>query len=289
MRVAFCFILGAAIAIILWLPPSRLHEKLGRFDESTLPIREDKHAFEALAAQQTQVREEILERIRFENQWYQYKFLVLGGLFVGSFGLAAKVKSRFDSFEHFLKSREFMLILGVAVMVALMIDIHVRLNILVMNQLGTWLAKYYEPAMFGPLAKPNDPAAFQGWEGFLRIEAPGITGMHQSSLYSLTFWPAIHLTTLLPLTAYCVSFAYRRVHYKHEEQSIDLFIYLAFVAVLSLFATMSRAIPETFQIRLLPFISVWSPPLVGSAIAAAASLLFLFVPLVFRPKRVYRA
>jgi hypothetical protein len=285
MRVALCIILLAAIAIILWLPPSRLCAPLGQLKQADLSIRQDKIAVQALLAQQSQVREEILERIRFENQWFQYKFLILGGLLAGSLGVAGfsdKINKRFNTLDEFLRSREFMLILALSVLVALMIDIHVRRNVLVISQLGTWLADYFEPVMVGRSLDANTPAGFHGWEGFLRLNAPGIRGMHESSLYSLLFWPAIHLTTLLPLATYCISFGYRRIHSKSEEQPIDLLIYYVVVAALLLFAVMSRAIPEAFEMRPLPFVDVWEPAWMGSVIAATMAALFLFLPIVCR-------
>src|SRR4051812_27824915 len=101
MRIAlYIIILATAIAIILWLPPSQLRKPLGHLKQAELSIRNDKTAIEGLVAQHTQVREEILERIRFENQWFQYKFLILGGLFAGSLGVAGfsdKLNKRFDT------------------------------------------------------------------------------------------------------------------------------------------------------------------------------------------------
>jgi hypothetical protein len=176
-----------------------------------------------------------------------------------------------------------MFILALSVLVALTIDIHIRRNVLVIDQLGTWLSNYFEPVMIGRESNPKELEGVHGWEGFLRLNAPGFMGMHESSLYSLLFWHALHTTTLLPLAAYCVSFAYRRMYGKRDEHPIDLLIYFVVVTALLVFAVMSRA----RCLRLLKCTRYHSfrpgnPPWAGSAIAAVMSALFLVLPVVYR-------
>lgn len=296
-QAAVVVLMSLAVGYLLWLPQFRLQSRhLAENGAAT------KHNItEALMAEHESVRAEILERIRIEHEWFTYKFLVVGALLAGTLGLAGAARAwrtEFRDLGDFLRSREFMIVLGVSVVVCLTIDIQVRRNVLVINQLGAWIATQFEPAVLGANSTPPSNGVY-GWEQFLRLPLPtnvptqaggGGAGMHASEAYSMLFWPAVHSTTVLCLAAYLVSFAHHRARARSAE-TLERMLFWLVVGAAILFGAMSRAMPSTFEIKPVPLVAYWTEPAVGSLIAAAlAGTLGLFLPafpigFALRPRR----
>jgi hypothetical protein len=133
---------------------------------------------------------EIQARILETNEWLFRKFTLAGGLLTG-FLLQVWLRLRSKKpGEHthdetvenvlfeFLRSPATSAVLGLACMVSLFIDLHMRSSILSIQQLGLWAAKYADVAVGG------DPKGFPLWEQFIRMEQPN-AGMHQSLINAL--------------------------------------------------------------------------------------------------------
>lgn len=132
---------------------------------------------------------EIQLRIQAREEWLVRKLTLAGGLLAALLlyiwkpfggerveGGTPEAKRRQLEVElaAFLTSRPICAVLGLACVVSLFMDIHVRRSLLVIHQLGTWAAEYAAPAI------SRHQEGFPGWEPFIRGRAPGHEGMHFS-------------------------------------------------------------------------------------------------------------
>jgi hypothetical protein len=182
-------------------------------DSTLLQLNENRR--DLLNAEHSKVVEEIKMRSDQEDQWFRYKFVLVGGLlaaFLTNLGLE-KYKTRKSNANsenlrleseinlvNILKSTASLTILAIALMVAIAIDIHIRVGVNVTNQLGIWICYFVEPTLLGQhidLSGYKD--SFLPWEQFLRI---GGEGLHSNWWLGLIYWPHLHFFTFLMLVFY---------------------------------------------------------------------------------------
>jgi hypothetical protein len=197
------------------------------------------------------VNEEIKMRIDQEDHWYDYKFLIVGGLlaaFIGKFAIGDKGdKTPEEQLRGLLGSNATCLAMALACVLAFAVDIHVRHNMTVTNQLGNWLAYYAEPALQHSCFQHSvETHPFLLWENFLRTSG----GMHVSTLYSFTFWPHLHFLTGVVYLIYLAI-----LHYVMEsaEPKEKLLAFAGFVLVhgsIGVFAWAAHSAPESFEFTL---------------------------------------
>lgn len=138
---------------------------------------------------QDKIYPEIQKRLETREEWLIRKLTLAGGLLVAflvyiwkPFGgerlegiTPRERRTRLEEdLPNFLTSRPICAALGLACVVSLFMDIHIRRSLLVILQLGTWAAEYGVPALGG------DAENFPGWEQFIRGRKSGNEGMHFS-------------------------------------------------------------------------------------------------------------
>lgn len=235
---------------------------------------EDRRAI--LIEEVKKANEEIKMRIDQEDRWYDYKFLVVGALlatFLGQFARAGPQPD--DQVLHLFHSGASCLALALACVLTVAIDIHIRDSMTVTNQLGNWLAYYAEPELLHSTFQRTAGVQFLAWENFLRIEQ----GMHNSILYSVTYWPHLHFLTLVVFITYLAVFHWL---YPYQTRPLSQLILAGFFLVhlaLGAFAWISHTAPETFEFTPFPFsglaVSGWKAPLIYFALVVVLLLVNL--------------
>ena len=190
--------------------------------------------------------EEIRVRIQQEDTWYHIKFVLVGAI-LAAFGAIFKFgkQTQDAQFAHAIISTATCSLLALACIVALAIDTHLRNNIIVILQLGLWVAHYAEPALM-----PAAPTSFLPWEQFLR--APG--GMHSDNLYGFAFYPHLHFLTWVVYALYLCCFHALALRKNRESASATLLnsgflaVHIGFVV----FAWVGHYVPGAFLTNILP-------------------------------------
>lgn len=198
---------------------------------------------------------EIQMRVDDQSRWFQYKFLFAGGLLTAFFGLFPYAHIKTGScgdngwkssevvLNRVLNSNALSFSIAAICILSLMIDLYIRCNAIVINQIGIWISSFVEPIYY------NDYWYNQGdfvlWEKFLRIKngAHAGGGMHSDIINSVTFFLPIHILTIFCFIIYIVSVS------ELQENSIRINV-LAFWGVhscLIVFAWTGHYLPSIFQ------------------------------------------
>lgn len=168
------------LTLIYWAPPLNLIDEYKTFSKKPVINGEFKDRIERMLVEEhKKVTDEIFERNKQANQWFHWKFLIVGALIGGIFGYVGWKKEKFKNVLECFNSELFFIVVGISTILCLVIDIHIRNNITVVNQLGTWLTYYFEPAMTGLEFSANEKGVTEkllGWEEFLRVESPPGSG-----------------------------------------------------------------------------------------------------------------
>ena len=152
-----------------------LHESLKFKPDKSIHVSEIQ--IQLIIAEHEKVVEEIQHRTEDDVTWFYYKFLLVGALagailFYGYFYRDSNKKEL--EFTDILSKKFFPLTVSLCFIICVVIDIHVKQNLLVTQQLGSWVAYQYEPIIRYYKDKPsdqNDLKDFLGWEDFLRQES----------------------------------------------------------------------------------------------------------------------
>jgi hypothetical protein len=219
--------------------------------------------------------DEIKLRIEHEDSWFRYKFLLIGGLLLAlltrlGFGphsgsddnSSAKPESAQASphmqMKKLLTSNVTCCALALSCVVAVTIDIHIRSNFNVTNQIGLWLAYYSEPAFLEGAEKTRD-APFYPWEQFLRIPPSEKVGalMHRSDLYSLTFWPHLHFLTWVIYMLYLNVLYTVCLQVRHSTDWPVIGSFTLLQASIAVFAWVAHSAPEAVALQPIPFLDCW--------------------------------
>jgi hypothetical protein len=215
-----------------------------------------------------------------EDEWYHKKFLLVGGLFsafliVVGVGAKASVSGQGEEqLERLATSRVTVSALALATVVALAIDMHVRRNIVVVQQLGLWIRHCVEAILSPPIA--SNPVAtaggFLGWESFLRIQQPD-AGMHSDALYNFFFYPHLHFLTWVLYILYVSSLqttfltpeaatAERRIRQKRLSTFGFVLVHVSILA----FAWSAHLYPRAIELRPFPMGETWLDGWAGAGV-----------------------
>ncbi len=224
---------------------------------------------------------EIKLKIEREEDWFHYKFLLVGGLFGALLFVAPQFISKQPNSMGSTLNRliepivVICLVLAVATCIALVIDAHVRSIVSGVAQLGVWIHRHIE-----------DPFLLEqgllGWETFIRhghgVKNTG--GMHTDVIWRFT-WPQLHVISWLLYSIYLLLLfqAWKQIkidkgrggvyngligmdrddrHNRLKLQRQWLIISFGFVHVLLCgFAWMAHSYPSAFSTQPWPWSSVY--------------------------------
>lgn len=200
---------------------------------------------------------EIQLRVGQEDTWFHYKFLLIGALlaaFGGAFTVGARKADAPDGMA-IASSPTTCMLLALSCVVALAIDIHLRNNIIVIQQLGLWIRYYAEPALM-----PAGATGFVPWEGFLRTRD---AGMHSDNLYGFLFYPHLHFLTWVVYTLYLCCYQSIVVRdsgrLPHGPRPHGI-LTAGFVGVhisFAVFAWVGHFVPGALTTNVIPFAECW--------------------------------
>lgn len=197
---------------------------------------------------------EIQMRLQDQNTWFHYKFILVGGLFaafwavfqyIGKQGLSKG--ERYDStaqLEITFRSPLMTITLATVCSLCLMIDLHIRGNAIVVNQIGLWIASHVEPLYLG-----NDafrPHSFLAWETFLRRGG----AMHTDVVNSITFFWPIHILTVSCFLLYLINARTAMVNHGGTRTTLELLSFLLVHFFLIVLAWTGHYVPPMFQQKL---------------------------------------
>jgi hypothetical protein len=144
------------------------------------------------------VFDELGARIGYMDSWFHYKFVLIGAVLALTLNqfLAAMFGKKA---KHFQKSvipgvpdlhHAAALVLAPCCLVALVADIHIRIDAIMTGMLGNWIAYFVEPDPKG--------TGLYFWENFLRLDArlhDAAGGLHRNWVAQFTFSPHLHFLT----------------------------------------------------------------------------------------------
>jgi hypothetical protein len=219
---------------------------------------------------------EIQYRIQQEDTWFHYKFLFVGALFAGFFTKFRLGHNSRRTLLVIVSSTTTCLVLALACIVAVAIDIHLRNNIIVIQQLALWIRYYAEPSLASTVH-----TGFQAWEEFLR--APG--GMHRDEMYGFLFYPHLHFLTWILYVLYLGSFHWLSINPKSRRTDPENVLmasgFLGVHAALGAFAFVGHFVPRALKTKAMPFIgNCWQT---GASAAWGYLLLVLMLIAVNSP------
>ncbi len=196
-----------SLLLTFWNPPIDLVDHHKSF--SQLPIVLPNFDKAGAQKEHDKTTAEILERIKMNNEWFQRKFALVGGLLaylVGLTGVAAYRRTRDENPDPSRVSAEastvlrelffsdgFVIVLGIATALCLVVDIHIRENTLITDQLGMWIAYFYEPMIIRTSFDPGISKGYLGWEQLLRVNG----GLHKDQFHAIFFWSSLHSLTMI--------------------------------------------------------------------------------------------
>jgi hypothetical protein len=243
------------------------------------------NAQELVKLEVQKANDEIKMRIEQEDTWFHYKFLLVGALlasFLGylGFGGSKSHSSPQERLEEIVGSGATCSVLALACVVALAIDMHIRNNMVVIQQLALWINYYAEPALLQTSYRSMRAGAFIPWEQFLRI--PG-AGMHRDDLYGSAFYPHLNFVTWVIYVLYLGSLyrlSFERSDARKSQRpasSRQTQIAIAGFALVHLsfgaFTWIAHYVPGAFLLKLMPYSENWK--------SGATSALIYLLPWAF--------
>lgn len=278
---AVCLIAVAVnLVLIFSVCPMDLWSKPNESDFNQVGLQAESTAAKFLIEENRKAVDEIKARDEEEDTWFHNKFILVGGLLAATLGYIGFGPKSEQSAEEKLSSLSTSpstaLLLGLASILALGIDMHVRGNACEVSQLGLWIRYYVEPVLLHRDSDGNVsaslPKAFLGWEEFLRRDVPksdfkpvrwdsdeskGI-GKHSGELWNFFYEPHTHFLTgliyLLYLTLF-QSFALRpRVNTASDQTRMQVMCFAVVQASFFAFAWIAHSAPEMFDFKVLPFV-----------------------------------
>lgn len=179
-----------------------------------------------LIEQHKKCGEEIKMRLEQEEVWFHYKFVFLGALLAGYLFRTLLKEPKGDQYEEFLSPKllrevfghvSTLILLGICCAVCIVLDMHIRANRIVINELGSWISNVAEPAIYGP---DWDNSRVIGWEHFLRLSG----GHHTDPAFHLLFWPEMFLVTVAVYASYSYVFFWqvrRQIRETNDERRLE--------------------------------------------------------------------
>lgn len=277
--VARVFSLGLTAALIFVISSTRPIDIRSQHLVRGGPTVRDEVTLELVRKELDKANQEIQLRIGQEDTWFHYKFLLLGALlaaFGGAFTFGARQNRAMD-LASTMRSPAMCIFLALACIVAVAIDIHLRNNIIVVQQLGLWIRHYAEPALTGTAG-----SGFKPWEQFLRM--PG-AGMHSDNLYGFLFYPHLHFMTWVVFALYlCCFHAIALDRAATKRQVPDAFLPGSFAGVhlaFCMFAWVGHFVPGIFETNVIPFAQCWHTGARAAVVYLGLAILLGFANLPF--------
>ena len=235
---------------------------------------------------------EIYQRTKIDDSWFHNKFLLVGGLFAAFFAYfnpfspmvrentepkselsnrwKELTRQRGDIFKTNIPSS----VLGMAFIVSLAIDIHIRHNQMITQQLGLWIKNFVEC-----LLSPG--ITFIGWERFLRIDVNGITGMHRDLFFSMLNAVHFYFTSIILYILYisCLTLyaSSCRIPRQSGSRRTLLLIFCLVHFMLFLCSLQGNIFPSTLDVQLVLWPGMWFRGDMGGVIPAAICLLVTYL------------
>lgn len=238
------------LILIFSASPIDLHKN---FKPSVIkPILKNDPAYEFLIAEHTKAVDEIKMRIEHRDQWFHYKFLLIGALIAGFFTLFKSKKqdaNQDNHLERLLKYNATCFALALGCVVAVAIDIHIRKNMIVVQQLGLWIHYYVEPVFSASGYFEHFPEDFYFWEQFLRISPNDEAGvsMHSDYLYIFMYWPHLHFLTFVLYMFYLIIFQEICLQSKNLQKWYTIAGFVFVHASILAFTVISHVAPTAFE------------------------------------------
>ena len=259
-RVALLLITSFCLLFLFAVRPIRLIEPLTEYGKSPSSFPQTPASQELIRVEHQKAVDEIRLWIQLQNDWFHYKFILVGAVVAVLVGFF-KTKTEKDpniQFKDILRSDASCSILAMACIVALAIDMHLRNNITVVQQLALWIANYAEPALLQTPVTFGSHGGFMPWEQFLRVQIHGSSGMHRDDLYGFAFYPYLHFLTWVIYVVYLwILFEAWRDPDHPDGQSLAIGGFILVQTALGIFTWLAHAAPSSFEFKLLPFLDIW--------------------------------
>lgn len=279
-QVTVLVLTSICLVFLFAVRPIRLIEPLTEYAKAAAQQPSTPGMIELVKAENQKAIDEIKLWIQLQNDWFHYKFILVGAVVAILVGLIKTQTEKDPSkdFSDLLVGDISCLIFALSCVVALAIDMHLRNNIIVVQQLALWIANYAEPALMQGFPS-GQASGFLPWEQFLRVHIPGASGMHRDDLYGLAFYPYLHFPTWVIYMVYLwIMFEAWRRH--PEKRALLLGSYAMVQATLAIFTWLAHAAPTTFEFKLFPWSDMWVS---GPKCAAIYLLFWLFITILNWP------
>ena len=245
-RVASLVLTSLVVIVISSTRPMRIDET--EFPAKPVPV--SGASTKLIEMELQKANDEILLRVGQEDTWFHYKFIFVGAMLAAFGSVFTFRRKKLDvELAVIIQSPTTCTLLALACVVALSIDIHLRNNIIVIQQLGLWVARYAEPALM-----PAAATTYLPWEQFLRTGG----GMHSDSLYGFAFYPHLHFLTWAVYASYLACFhaiAVRASKSADRRQPYALLTggFVAVHAAFAVFAWVGHFVPGALETNMIPF------------------------------------
>ena len=270
MRVGVLAFTSLCLVFLFAVRPMRLIAPLTTYGQAPASFPLTPAMQELIKAETQKANDEIKLWIQLQNDWFHYKFLLVGAVVAILIGFAKLTKEKEpdkDLAEVFM-GEVSCLIFAAACVIALAIDMHLRNNIVVVQQLALWITNYAEPALL-QVPAASHPGGFLPWEQFLRVQIPGVAGMHRDDWYGFAFYPYLHFLTWVIYVIYLwILFEAWETHPQRKGLLMSSFVVVQ--TTLAVFTWLAHAAPTAFEFKLFP----WSDRWVNGHLCAAIYLLF---------------
>jgi hypothetical protein len=260
LRILVLFATFLFLTLIFASPSVRYTDKTER-DFSHPP---DKWGQELIKTELGKANDEIKFRIEQQESWYHYKFIFIGGmvaLFLGQTGFlkgrSSNSRQSHQRLKDIITAESTYSILALACVLALIVDMHIRNNMISIQRLGLWIANYVEPAYVDK--KLAQASGFYPWEQFIRPEAP-TPSLQLDTLSSIAFSLHLHFMTTFIFLLYLIIFHQLCLKTADEVKSDAAagrkqLVFGGFVIVLLsilAFIFVAHAVPSQYEMRLIP-------------------------------------
>jgi hypothetical protein len=301
---------GALLIPIFSVDPIHLDPRLTVYASNAGDFKLPEGAHVIIEKENEKAVAEIKLRSEQEDTWFKAKFVLVGTLLASAItflGLASKdASAKADVLlKAWLRSPSLFAVLSFACVVTIGIDVHLRSNMSVAQQLGLWITYYVEPALLRtsyPSKPPSSPATqlppagsvahersgYLGWEQFLRVElekippsakndvSPRIAGMQADSSWGIVVWSHSHYLTAVVYMLLLVLFqnlASRAADIQAQLRHVVIFGFAMVHVGLALLALSSHLIPPIFSST--PLIRGFNQPYFPVAIVLVLAVLNL--------------
>jgi hypothetical protein len=250
--------------------------------QTTLPLgdkNQESILMELIKAEHSKAVEEIKQRSMIDDQWWNNKFILIGGLFAAFIAYSSrftrkisdgaernnevkvKISNVWSDFitdiGHMFKTILPSSVLGMACIVSLAIDLHIRSNGMITRQLGLWIQNYVECV----IVERGYYVGYLGWETFLRINnsTNNTQGLHMDYLFNIIDAIHYYFTSIYLYIIYigCLLFYFSRNECEKGEFNVFLFIFFLVHFTLAIFSIGGNYFPSTLEVQLALWKDHW--------------------------------